>query len=126
MSLPCTCADGAGAYCAIHRPVQPAKKAPKRVALTLDDLEAGYDNEKWAGHGYLLVRERAMAKAAGRVTMTGLDARVLAFANAERWSLSDLFDFTDSKNGRWLAESFLHGPESTRERDFKALMGRTR
>jgi hypothetical protein len=97
----------------------------KRVDLTLDDLEAGYDNENWAGFGYLGARRDGMAKASGRAIMADLDARVIAFANAEGWSLTDLFDFTDSKNGRWLAESFLYNG-TTNERDFKALLGRTR
>lgn len=90
--------------------------------LTIDDLEAGYDHDNWGGFGYLGTRQDGMGKAKNRAIIRALDDRLLAYANEHGWTADDLFTFTDSKRGRWLAESFLYGPESTRERDFETLL----
>lgn len=84
----------------------------KRVDLTLDDLEAGYDSEDWGGYGYLGTRRDGMGTKAGRATVEQADARLLRIANEQRWTPADLFTYTDSKAGRWYAEACLHTSDS--------------
>jgi len=73
--------------------------------LTRDDIQLAYGNGEWKGYGYLGERSRAA------VTISHLEAvdnAALAVANAKRWTAAQLFDWLDSKLGRWYAESALY------------------
>jgi hypothetical protein len=80
-----------------------------KSTLTRDELEAGYDNPDWLGHGYLHVRAENMAKAAGRAIADEADGMILDYANAQGWSKKDLFNWANSKTVRWFGETWWHG-----------------
>lgn len=98
--------------------------------LTVDDIEAGYADDRWGGFGYLNERQHAMATAAGRRDAAKADARILAYANAQGWTPEDLFQWTNSTYGRHFGDSFRGGEsvvpteaqEALMERDAKALL----
>jgi hypothetical protein len=85
----------------------------------MDDLLAGYDNPNWCGVGYLRVRQYALdgdedtAPQPDRVAEA--DLRALEVANARGWSAEDLFEWLNSKNGRWYGDSwFFAGDDDDR------------
>lgn len=76
--------------------------------LTVADIEAGYDNDGWEGYGYLGERERAYRAAKTRGAADMADAAVLLHANANGWSAERLFEWLNSKAGRWFMETAVH------------------
>lgn len=84
----------------------------KRRDLTPDDIEEGYANEGWLGYGYLGIKEKAHGKVhgVGAATLKAQADRVLLEqANAEGWTPEQLFDWLNSKLGRWYGEVMLLG-----------------
>lgn len=82
-----------------------AKKATK--PLTIDDIEAGYDNPEWGGYGYLSEREHAGRTRAGAAQMALADAAILEEANSRGWTPAQFFYWLNSKDGRWFGEEAL-------------------
>lgn len=83
--------------------------------LTAQDIEAGYHNDAWLGFGYLGVRKHYLAdgEAGGwpdtARTVAETDQAILAIANEKRWTPEQLFDWCNSKLGRWYADETLGG-----------------
>lgn len=67
--------------------------------LTVKDIEAGYENDEWAGWGYLGERD-AMLDRRGKSLIPKMDRLVLKIANAAGWTKDNLFHWTNSKYGR--------------------------
>ena len=88
------------------------------TTLIQADLEAGYDNDEWLGHGYLGVRESYLQGEARhlielRTAITKIeiaDELVLAEANRRGMSRHRFFDWLNSKNGRWTADELIGSP----------------
>jgi hypothetical protein len=81
------------------------------TTLTVADIEAGYEHDGWLGFGYL--GERRFAIAAVRsgerefVNVTAADELVLRIANEQGWTPEQLFDWANSKLGRWYGDVTL-------------------
>lgn len=71
--------------------------------LTAVDIEAGYDNPAWLGHGYLETRQRSARIA----RIQAADHALLLRVNGLHWTASQLFEFVNSKHGRWYGEDAL-------------------
>lgn len=69
--------------------------------LTTADLDRMYANYDWEGFGYL--GERRNAAAEGKDTAAA-DAKVLAEANRLGLTAAELFDWANSKAGRWYGD----------------------
>jgi hypothetical protein len=69
--------------------------------FTTADLEKMYRNDNWEGFGYL--GERRNAIEAGR-SVEEADAQALAEANVQGLTEQELFDWANSKNGRWYGD----------------------
>lgn len=69
--------------------------------LTTANIEAGYRNEEWEGFGYLGERRNQVAE--GR-SVEEADAKVLADANALGLTEGQLFEWMNSKLGRWFGD----------------------
>jgi hypothetical protein len=65
--------------------------------MTRTDIEAGLEDERWLGWGYLGERSRTDDTAAA-------DALVLRFAAERGWDAEDLFHWANSKDGRWFGD----------------------
>lgn len=73
-------------------------------ALTLEDIEAGLDNDTWLGHGYLGERRHQRRAAQDRG-----DAFLLRAANARGWHPDYLFAFMNSRDGRHFGDLVFGG-----------------
>lgn len=84
--------------------------------LTTDNIEAGYDDDKWQGFGYLGAREGAIQSIeAGEwngdlANIAAADQAVLDHANAKGWSTGRLFAFLNGRAGRHFADTAFGGP----------------
>jgi hypothetical protein len=77
--------------------------------LTLAEIDRGYDNPEWLGFGYLGERRHA---AASIRTVSTADKAVIRFANEEGWDEDQLFEWLNSKPGRWFGDlAFGNYPE---------------
>ena len=87
----------------------------RREALTVADIEAGYDHDEWLGFGYLGQRRLATDVSDGEsqplevieARIGVADEMVLFHANRLGWSAADLFTWMNSKYGRWTAELLI-------------------
>jgi hypothetical protein len=68
------------------------------MALTVQDLEATLEDERHLGYGYACSRDLSPSKA------TRLDRAVIAVANELDLDQEDLFEWSNSKHGRWLTD----------------------
>jgi hypothetical protein len=68
------------------------------ATLTTKDIEAGYEDERWLGWGYLGERDRTDGPT------DRADAIVLRFAAERGWDAEDLFHWANSKDGRWFGD----------------------
>jgi len=100
-----------------------SKNAAVATTLTVEHIEAGYADDRWLGHGYLGGRAIETRTAAGRELVAAADALVLEVANAAGWTADELFDFVNSKHGRWVADTAFGGyaVESARKLIVKAF-----
>lgn len=78
--------------------------ATKRRELTVEDIEAGMDNDEWLGFGYLGERSRERRAAQDRG-----DAMVLAEANRRGWTPERLFTWLNSRDGRHFGDLAFGG-----------------
>ena len=67
------------------------------------DIEAAYKDERWLGWGYLGERRRFIEDN-GPDAAKRADAAVIAGAMARGWGYDRLFDFLNSKPGRWFGD----------------------
>lgn len=79
--------------------------------LTVEDLHATLEDEDHLGFGYACCHDDLPAGKLRR-----LDAAIVAVANEEHLSHEDLFKWSNSKYGRWLADA-VHGRDATPTRE---------
>lgn len=82
--------------------------------LVVQDLLDGYDNPVWHGHGYLGERRHALDSTdpecpAQPDTVAAADEWIVNRANELGWSREDLFEWADSKYGRWYGDLWFGG-----------------
>jgi hypothetical protein len=82
---------------------------PATPTLTQADIEAGYDRPEWANFGYLGERQSFLTSTdpeapARPDRVAAADARLLAEANARGWTAEQLFEWANSKPGRWYGD----------------------
>ena len=74
------------------------------MALTTEDFDKMTTNEMWLGFGYL--GERRNAREAGHDT-TAADESAIAEANRLGLTAEELFEWANSKNGRWYGDCWF-------------------
>lgn len=74
------------------------------MTLTVADFDKMTTNEKWLGFGYL--GERRNALESGRDT-TAADESAIAEANRLGLTVEELFEWANSKNGRWYGDCWF-------------------
>lgn len=72
------------------------------TTLTAQDIEAGYDDARWCGWGYLQGRHYEDAAEVAKA-----DQYVLGMAARQGWDAEDLFHWANSKDGRWFGDWFF-------------------
>lgn len=72
--------------------------------LTTADFDKMYRNDDWEGFGYL--GERRNQQAEGKDT-SAADEKALAEANRLGLTAEELFDWANSKRGRWYGDSMF-------------------
>lgn len=85
-----------------------------RTPLTVEDLLAGYNNPEWNGHGYLAERRTALESTDPECPpqperVAQADAHVVAEANRLGWTRRDLFEWSDSRPGRFYGDAWFGG-----------------
>ena len=75
-----------------------SKSRTTKPALTIADLEACYDDERWGGWGYLGGRQQL-----SEAQRADGDRQVLEYANSRGWSAERLFLWVNSRPGRHFA-----------------------
>ncbi len=80
------------------------RRSARRPALTVADLLAGSTSPEWGGYGYLGARDELTAEQQARG-----DAAIITYANREGWSAADLFEFTNSRQGRHFSDQVTFG-----------------
>jgi len=78
--------------------------SPASTPLTVALIEAGYNDDRYLGWGYLNERRNA-----DPALVAVADALVIRLANQERWTAEILFHWLNSKNGRWFADEIFGG-----------------
>jgi hypothetical protein len=89
--------------------------------LTTADLEAMYRNDEWEGFGYLGGRRNALSNEdpespAQPERVAEADAKALAEANRLGMTAEDLFEWANSKAGRWYGDCMFGGAGRHAER----------
>jgi hypothetical protein len=84
--------------------------------LTVNDIHAGYSNPEWCGFGYLSTRNHALSSIdpecpAQPERVAQADARVIAEANQRSWTADDLFEWLNSRNGRYFGDLWFGGSD---------------
>ena len=84
--------------------------------LTRSDLAAAYNRDDFEGFGYLGGRRYAFANLATEANVSDklaeiiyADDNILAVANLRGWDADRLFEWVNSKNGRWFADCAFGG-----------------
>lgn len=81
--------------------------------LTTADLDSFTDRDEWLGFGYIGARKNGLeAAAAGEPGFTVeriavADEMVLFHANRVGWTVDQLFEFANSKAGRWVGDLLI-------------------
>lgn len=85
--------------------------ATKKTPLTTDDLERTLADDRHLGFGYACTLD--IASSSKRVS---LDRAIVAVANELGLDYEQLFDWSNSKYGRWLADAVVgRGAKPNRE-----------
>lgn len=83
--------------------------------LTVDNINRAILNEEWAGAGYLAARKEALHHGRGTEVSVS-DQLVLEAANAAGMDDGQLFEWLNSKPGRWFADAMLSPAAADRNR----------
>ena len=86
---------------------------------TYTNFDAMSENPEWLGFGYIGTRRHLSE--ADRATG---DALVLEFAAAKGWSDADLFEWANSKSGRYFADSIDGGDRAFALRELSCYIER--
>lgn len=92
----------------------------RSLALTYADLLNALQDERHLGNGYSI---RSYTIDARKVV--AMDEMVILMANKEGWNLEELFQFTNSKTGRYVVDCWMSGDKERAQiylMDFKAEM----
>lgn len=89
--------------------------------LTQQDLLDGYDMD-WDGYGYLLQRQKALVGEdpdcpARPDLVARADARIIDEANRRGWSKADLFNWANSRTGRFYGDAWFGNPDDDELRE---------
>lgn len=84
------------------------------MALTIDDILAGYSNDEWCGWGYLGERNSEESeRGCDSPRLATADKVVIKVANELEWDRETLFEWLNSKPGRWFCDTaFGNGKQS--------------
>jgi hypothetical protein len=87
--------------------------------LTIADLAKAGNDDRWLGFGYLGTRAIALSDSdpevpAQPVLVEAADQRVIDLANERGWDYEDLFNWCNSKLGRWFGDAIFGARTSTR------------
>jgi hypothetical protein len=77
-------------------------KTQSTETLTITDLDRMANDDRWLGFGYL--GERGHAANESPETAALVDAHVIEIANGLGMSYDDLFQWANSKDGRWYGD----------------------
>jgi len=83
------------------------------------DFDAMTENPEWLGFGYIGTRRHL-----GEADRSAGDALVLKFAAAQGWSDADLFEWANSKSGRYFADSIDGGDQGFAMRELSCYLER--
>ncbi len=92
----------------------------KAKAITYQDLLNALLDERHLGNGYSI---RSYTTDPRKVV--AMDEMVVLMANKEGWTLEELFQFTNSKTGRYVVDCWMSGDKERAQMylmDFKAEM----
>ena len=87
---------------------------PRTPAHTIADLNAMENNPEWLGFGYLGTRRDAAdntdpeVPATDPIVIAEADMKALDDANAHGLTADQLFDWANSKYGRWYGDCMFH------------------
>jgi hypothetical protein len=62
------------------------------MTLTRADINRGYDDPRWGGHGYLKVRNETWRGEGSANRRSAADSALLRLANRRHWTYDDLFE----------------------------------
>lgn len=83
-----------------------------------DAIQRLLTDDRWLGFGYLGERRSALDDSdpecpARPQAVADADAWILARANRDGWTYDELFEWANSKYGRWFGEQALSAPHYT-------------
>ena len=87
----------------------------RSLALTYNDLLNALQDERHLGNGYSI---RSYTTDPRKVV--AMDEMVILMANKEGWTSNELFEFTNSKTGRYVVDCWMSGDKEMAQ---KYLMG---
>lgn len=87
------------------------------TALTRKDIDIMTQDERWLGYGYLQGREIMLTSTdseapADPQRVANVERQILAVVNKRGWDYEQMFEWANSKNGRWFADSVYGCDES--------------
>jgi len=93
--------------------------ARRNDARTLADIEHAYDNEDWCGYGYLARRSQALNSTDPEIPsqpdrVTEADTWLLAEVNRQGWTAEELFNWLNSRTGRFYGDLWFGGTAGTK------------
>jgi hypothetical protein len=92
----------------------------RTLALTYNDLLNALQDERHLGNGYSIRNYTTDPR-----TIVAMDEMVVLMANKEGWTKEELFQFTNSKTGRYVVDCWMGGDKNRAQiylMDFKAEM----
>ena len=94
-----------------------------------ETFDAMTSREDWLGYGYLGARNHALdntdpGSPAQTLTVEAADQRIIDWADAHGWTDDDLFNWANSKNGRWFGDIMFGGTGIVAERFDNAVRAR--
>ena len=100
--------------------VETETKKTKTRAITYQDLLDALLDERHLGNGYSIRNNTTDPR-----KIVAMDEMVVLMANKEGWTLEELFQFTNSKTGRYVVDCWMSGDKDRAQiylMDFKAEM----
>jgi hypothetical protein len=95
-------------------------KAMKAKAITYQDLLDVLQDERHLGNGYAIRNHTTDPR-----KIVAMDEMVVLMANKEGWNREELFQFTNSKTGRYVVDCWMSGDKDRAQiylMDFKSEM----
>jgi hypothetical protein len=92
----------------------------KAKAITYQDLLNALSDERHLGNGYSIRNHTIDPR-----KVVAMDEMVVLMANKEGWTFNELFEFTNSKTGRYVVDCWMSGDKDRAQiylMDFKTEM----